>query len=440
MKKIIEQLLKQDERLYIQEENEINYLKVFELLSQNEEALISLLFNNHQIKDKFFLKISQSYIFKVNEFKFFIEENKIDNSYTQYKNRIGLKSNNKFLSENNDVVLNFPFKDCVLEGGQSTSEGKDTYFQYSNTTNEYEKKETKRKEVFFNEVLASDEIDRLLDKKALVNWNRYTKNGKEKVLNIKRDENGVIKENLIIKGNNLLALNSIKDEFAGKVKLIYIDPPYNTGSDEFVYNDKFSHSSWLSFMKNRLEIARVLLKEDGIIFVQIDNSPSDFKSSPEFGYLLVLMDEIFNRNNYITTICWKKKGNASNTENSIGTITESIIMYAKNINSLDINLQDFKRQYNYFDEAHQEYYNLEQPVKTNEGAYYRPTMLYSIETKEGIFNPPVGKRWTIAQDTAIEYIKKNNYLIIEKKFYIKKYPENYKKGNKKLFNNLRVFI
>ncbi len=77
-----------------------------------------------------------------------------------------------------------------------------------------------------------------------------------------RNEYGEIKDNLIIKGNNLLALHSLKKQFAGKIKLIYIDPPYNTGSDSFNYNDKFNHSTWLTFMKNRIEIAKDLLRND----------------------------------------------------------------------------------------------------------------------------------------------------------------------------------
>lgn len=96
----------------------------------------------------------------------------------------------------------------------------------------------------------------------------------------------MIKENLIIKGNNLLALHSIKKEFAGKVKLIYIDPPYNTGSDSFKYNDNFNHSTWLTFMKNRLEVAYEFLRNnDGVIVVSL--------SDTEAHYCKVLMDQVF---------------------------------------------------------------------------------------------------------------------------------------------------
>jgi adenine-specific DNA-methyltransferase len=102
---------------------------------------------------------------------------------------------------------------------------------------------------------------------------------------------------LIIKGNNLLALHSLKKQFQGKVKLIYIDPPYNTGNDEFGYNDNFNHSTWLTFMKNRLEIARLLLNNSGVIFVQCDDN--------EQAYIKVLMDEIFGQSNFINNIAVK---------------------------------------------------------------------------------------------------------------------------------------
>ena len=105
--------------------------------------------------------------------------------------------------------------------------------------------------------------------------------------------------NLLIKGNNLIALHSLKEYFRhqseqNKVKLIYIDPPYNTGSDSFNYNDRFNHSTYLTFMKNRLEIARELLRDDGVIFVQCDDN--------EQAYLKVLMDEIFGRENFVNCI------------------------------------------------------------------------------------------------------------------------------------------
>jgi adenine-specific DNA-methyltransferase len=174
-----------------------------------------------------------------------------------------------------------------LEGGQS-------------------KEEQKREEIFFNEILAQDEITQLFEPKVLTNAKVYDKEGEHAFKSFTRDAElnrkrglpeDTITDNLIIKGNNLLALHSLKKEFAGKVKLIYIDPPYNTGNDGFNYNDSFNHSTWLTFMKNRFEIAKTLLHKEGAIFVQCDDN--------EQANLKVLMDEVFGKENYKETIVVK---------------------------------------------------------------------------------------------------------------------------------------
>ncbi|WP_180997471.1 site-specific DNA-methyltransferase [Campylobacter concisus] len=120
-----------------------------------------------------------------------------------------------------------------------------------------------------------------------------------------------------------MALHSLKKEFAGRVKLIYIDPPYNTGNDSFKYNDSFNHSTWLVFMKNRLEIARELLKDDGVIFVQCDDN--------EQAYLKVLMDEIFGRENFINCIAVQVKASAGfkTINKGVMEVMEYILLYAK---------------------------------------------------------------------------------------------------------------
>ena len=314
IKPLIEKVLENYDRLWNKEKTELNQTLLIDLVEKYDEKILSLLFNNNSLKEKFFVKINKNYVFKNRDFRFFLEENKINNSYTQYKNRIGLTDGKRFLKDTPDVVLNYPYKDCILEGGQSTEKGEDIYFEYNKKVtatdekkgykeNSYNKKQAKRKEIFFNEILAADEIDRLLDEKALVNWQRIYK-GKncgqikeKKPTVIKRNESNTIKENLIIKGNNLLALHSLKKQFTEKVKLIYIDPPYNTGNDGFKYNDNFNHSAWLVFMKNRLEIAKELLRDDGVIFVQCDDN--------EQAYLKVLMDEVFGRENFVNCITIK---------------------------------------------------------------------------------------------------------------------------------------
>ncbi len=208
----------------------------------------------------------------------------------------------KYLKQRNEVALVWPFKDCVLEGGQS-------------------REEDKREEIFFNETLAQDEITQLLEPKVLTSAKRYTTDGEKLLDKFNRNEKGIITDNLIIKGNNLLALHSLKEEFAGQVKLIYIDPPYNTGGDGFNYNDNFNHSSWMTFMKNRLEIAKELLTNDGVIFVSLDDK--------EAHYCKVIMDEIFKRENFIADICHKSRGSISN-DKIISPNHNHILLFAKN--------------------------------------------------------------------------------------------------------------
>lgn len=235
-------LLKTNPR-FVDDEGELILAAVQDHAWKIDHDLVKLLLSKKEIKAKFFDEISGHWVFNINTFLEYIsQKNFLDNSYTRFRNRIGLTIGEKYLRERGEVSLVWAYKDTVLEGGQT-------------------KEEEKRKEVFFNEVLAQDEINRLLDPKVLTNFTRYTTKGAQPVKDFKRDENGVIRENLILKGNNLLALHTLKTQFRGQVKLIYIDPPYNTGGDgnTFSYNNNFNHSTWLTFMKNRLEVARELL-------------------------------------------------------------------------------------------------------------------------------------------------------------------------------------
>ena len=237
---------------------------------QFDHDLINLLLTDKEIESKFFEEVNGRWIFNNNTFVDYInDKNFLDNSYTRFRNRIGLNIDNKFLRERGEVVLVFPHKDCVLEGGQTREE------------------EKRPGEIRFNELLAQDEINRMLDPKVLTNWKRYTVDGKEDLTNIQRDEDDIIRENLLIKGNNLIALHCLKQQYRGKVKLIYIDPPYNpdSPSNTFMYNNNFNHSSWLTFMKNRLEVAKELLTKDGVLIIAIDEN--------EQAYLSVLLSELF---------------------------------------------------------------------------------------------------------------------------------------------------
>lgn len=257
--------------------------KVVESALKLDPVLLSLLLKDERTKKTFFEEVEGFLVFDKVKFQKFVSNKEfLPDSFTAFKNKIGLTANGEYLTEANEVVLDFPFKDCVLEGGQT-------------------KEDQKRQEIFWNETLAPDEIDRMFEPKVFTNWKKYDIDGEHEVTDISADDN------FIIKGNNLIVLHSLKKVYKGKIKLIYIDPPYNTGNDGFGYNDSFNHSTWLTFMKNRLEAAWELLSNDGAFFIQVDDG--------EFSYLKLLCDEIFGRENLKETIVLK-----SSTESGVNAI------------------------------------------------------------------------------------------------------------------------
>lgn len=263
----LKHLLQKDERLV--SEGELLKNKIIELAFKLDKDLIKLLLSCKKMKQIFFADVDGALVFDKDKFVRFISNKQfLPDSYTAFKNKIGLTADDEFLCEKKEVVLCWPYKDCVLEGGMT-------------------KEDQKRDEIFWNEILAPDEISRMLDPKVFTNAKRIDKNGEHKIDKFRTNENGDIKDNLIIKGNNLLALHSLKKRFAGKVKLIYIDPPYNpdSPSNTFCYNNSFNESTWLTFMKNRLEVAKSLLTKDGAMIVAIDEN--------EQASLGVLLREIF---------------------------------------------------------------------------------------------------------------------------------------------------
>lgn len=310
----------------------INIIKDY--AERGDVKLLEPLLKNRRTKRAFFKPVLDSFIFNTAKFKEFLEYSSACNSYSKYLGKkIGLYMGDSSLLDRNEVVLNFPFKDCVLEGGQRKEDGLDTYYEYDDKKSEYTEKQSKRREVFYNEVLAQDEIDSLFSPKAFCNTKRYEKGKSEKCTKLNHDaelnkkrglSEDTITDNLIIKGNNLLALHSLKKEFAGKVKLIYIDPPFNTGKDDFKYNDNFNHSTWLTFMRNRLEIAKDLLSEKGSIFLHLDFHESH--------YMKILMDEVFGRENFRNNIVWCYTGPSGST-NFLPRKHDDILYYSKTENN-----------------------------------------------------------------------------------------------------------
>ena len=269
------------------------------------EFLLEISNFKDEYKDRFFTQICGALIFKKDEFLNFLDLKLLSDSYTSFSNKIGLGTIEKrFLKNDQNVVLNFPFKDCVLKGGQSKDDDKNT-------------------ELFFNNILAKSQIDMLFSPKALDGFELVGGGQNDTLEKVLKN-----RPNLLIKGNNLIALHTLKEYFRhapqqDKVKLIYIDPPYNTGNDSFNYNDRFNHSTWLTFMKNRLEIARELLRDDGVIFVQCDDN--------EQAYLKVLMDEIFGRENFISCFVWEQTQHFGRQKINFYSNKEFILCYAKKL-------------------------------------------------------------------------------------------------------------
>ncbi len=303
-------VLKSDERFF-SDDGQLLRNAVYEAAMQMDAKLIKALYANEETRKQFFTDVDGIAVFDKVGFGWVINNREfLPDSYTRYKNKIGLVNNKgEYISASNDVELVFPYKDCVLEGGQT-------------------KEDQKRSEIFYNETLAPDEVDRLLDPKVLTNAKRYTVDGVQSITNISENDN------LIIKGNNLLAISSLLKAYEGKIKLIYIDPPYDTGSDSFGYNDRFNRSSWLAFMKNRLEIAKQLLSDDGAIYVQLDYH--------QVHYAKVLMDEVFGEDNFQREIIWRigwLSGYKTKDNNWIRN-HDTILFYSKNNAILD-----FKKYY-----------------------------------------------------------------------------------------------
>ena len=268
--------------------------------------LIAKLLSHDGLKRNFFTEVEGVLVFdKVKFQKFVMNKRFLPDSYTSFKNKVGLTNEDgDFLSESREVVLSWPYKDCVLEGGQT-------------------KEDVKRNEVFWNEILAPDEINRLTEPKVLTNFKRYDVDGEHEVDSISMDDN------LIIKGNNLLALHSLKRKYAGKIKLIYIDPPYyftkHKESDSFNYNSNFRLSTWLTFMHNRLSVAKELLKNGGVILCHIKEDGVH--------WLKVLMEEIFKVENFVETFIWKNTDNPDSLSKKSRSSVEYILCYEVNKDS-----------------------------------------------------------------------------------------------------------
>ncbi|GHS14888.1 hypothetical protein VN1286_09980 [Helicobacter pylori] len=363
------------------------------LILQNDEKLLTFMLedkNANDYKNAFFKTIANSLVFNQ---KALLEclTKELENSFTRFENKIGLYSQGCPIKSSELVVLNFPFKDNVLLGNAKDNS-------------------TKSKEFFYHEVLHKKEIDTLLKKKALCRFEMHGEGDLESAL---QDKN----TNYLIKGNNLIALHSLKKKFAKQVKCIYIDPPYNTGNDSFNYNDNFNHSSWLVFMKNRLEVAREFLSDDGVIFVQCDDN--------EQAYLKVLMDEIFLRENFVGCISWKQFHSVKNDAANFSKNIEYILCYCKNFSKNLISNEPFDKSDLYKLKDENGFYKLD-PVWAKSGNNFSPYTFLNGKT----WSPPSGTFWRYSIGTLKDMEQNNRIVFNGKNPMAKRYLSEVAEGRK----------
>jgi adenine-specific DNA-methyltransferase len=201
---------------------------------------------------------------------------------------------------------------------------------------------------------------------------------------------GNVPDNRLIFGDNLLALKALEAEFSGKVKCVFIDPPYNTGSAFTQYDDGMEHSLWLSFMRDRVEIVRRLLSEDGSLWITIDDN--------EGPYLRVVLDELFGRTNWVATIAWQKR-TSPDARVALGSAHDNILVFAKDKAALRLNRLPTT--------AHSGA-AFRNPDSDPRGPWastdftaqgWRPNQMYSIVSPSGVvFEPPPGRCWANVEE------------------------------------------
>ncbi len=206
-------------------------------------------------------------------------------------------------------------------------------------------------------------------------------------------------ENMLIHGDNLLALKALEQDYAGKIKCIYIDPPYNTGSAFDHYDDGVEHSTWLNLIKPRLNLLRNLLRDDGSIWISIDDN--------EYSYLRVLCDEIFGRNNFVATCIWQKKFSPQNDENFISANHDYVLVFAKDKLRLKLYLLPRKDEDSTFsnpdNDPRGDWSSGDMTSKTKAAGHS-----YPIITPSGITHyPPAGRQWAPSSSTYGKWLSEN---------------------------------
>lgn len=379
----LEQLLRMNSRYCMDDGTLLKNRIVEDALSLNP-LLVKLLLGNDKIKTVFFQDVEGVVVFDKVKFQRFVSDTQfLGGSYTMFKNKIGLTDENgRFISESREVVLSWPYKDCVLEGGQT-------------------KEEAKRNEVFWNETLAPDEVNRLTEPKVFSHFKRYDKDGEHEV------EHLTNADNFIIKGNNLLALHSLKKKYAGKVKLIYIDPPYffrkSPSSDTFKYNSNFRLSTWLTFMRDRLECAKDLLQTSGTIWINMGDDGMH--------YLKMVADQVFGSEHFVGTLPRRTRNGKSDVPFNFSQDFDWLLVYTNVDEKKSVMGRTVERTYYETDDFPGKPWRLADLTKQTTAKERGNSYFTMVDPKTGKEYPASEKRtWCVTKDT-FQYHYNRGYIV-----------------------------
>ena len=404
---ILENVLRMEEQ-FCTTDGQLIKNSIVEAALSLQPKLIKLLLDNEELSANFFSDVEGVKVFdKVKFQRFVMNKSFLADSYTAYKNKIGLTDEDgRFLSESCEVVLSWPYKDCMLEGGQT-------------------KEDVKRDEIFWSETLAPDEITRLTEPKAFTGFKRYDKDGEHKV------ENLLLTDNIIIKGNNLLALYSLREKYKGRIKLIYIDPPYyfkkTTATDQFKYNSNFHLSTWLTFLKDRLSVAKSLLCTGGTIWISI--------SEDGMHYLKLVADSIFDKDCFVGTIPRRTRSGKSDVPFNFSQDFDWLLVYTNVGEDVDVMGRNVERTYYESDDYPGQPWRLADLTKQTT-AKERPNSFFTmIDPKTGKEYPASEKRtWNVSKDTFREYYDRGEIIFPDDYDFLnitKPYARKFKKDDDK---------
>lgn len=286
---------------YFSPDGSIARSAVLDDLELNDKELIGAIINNKYFQENYSVPFKNSFIFNGDEFKTALSQREyVYDGLTNYRNQIGLSVLRRPLDSfaNENIELDFPYKDTVLKAGMDKSDAK------------------RSTEPYLNKIIAKDEINALVEPKAFRNT--------EVIGDV-----DAANPNLLIKGNNLIALYSLAKRYSDAVKLIYVDVPYyfkeQKETDSFLYNSNFKLSTWLVFMENRLQEAFKLLKDDGSIWIHVGEDGMH--------YLKVLCDQIFSPENYVGTLPRKTRDGKSDVPFNFSQDFDWLLVYTKTTNS-----------------------------------------------------------------------------------------------------------